>query len=91
MPGRHKWSELKSRMTPERRELMAAKTAEIRSMLPPVTYAQVCWAASKYKPATISTTRTIVLSMRSAINVPSQSAFIGLRIKHLTLDVCVSS
>ena len=48
MSGRHKWSELKSRMTPERRERMAAKTAALRSTLPPTTYTQVQWAAKEY-------------------------------------------
>lgn len=48
MPGRHKWSDLKARMTPEQQRRIAAKTAELRAMLPPTTYAQVRWAASEY-------------------------------------------
>ena len=49
MPGRHKWSDLKARMTPERRERMAAKTASLRSMSPPTTYEQIHWAAETYQ------------------------------------------
>ena len=52
MSGRHKWSELKSRMTPECRERMAAKTASLRSMSPPTTYAQIHWAAETYRART---------------------------------------
>jgi hypothetical protein len=48
MPGRHKWSDLKASLTPEQQERMMAKTTEIRSTLPPTTYAQVQWAAEKY-------------------------------------------
>ena len=49
MSGRHKWSELKSRMTPERRERMAAITASLRSMSPPTTYEQIEWATETYQ------------------------------------------
>lgn len=48
MTGRTKWSDIKGQITPERRECIAVKTAELRSMLPPTTYAQVCWAAQAY-------------------------------------------
>ena len=48
MSGRTKWSAIKAQMTPERLERIAAKTAELRAMLPPTTYAQVCWAAHEY-------------------------------------------
>ena len=48
MPGRHKWNDLKASLTPERRERMAEKTAEMRAVLPPVTYDQVRWAANEY-------------------------------------------
>lgn len=48
MPERHKWSDLKARMTPEQQGRIAAKTAELQAMLPPTTYAQVRWAAGEY-------------------------------------------
>lgn len=48
MPGRTKWSLIKAQMAPERRERIAAKTAELQATLPPTTYAQVRWAAQAY-------------------------------------------
>lgn len=48
MPGRHKWSDLKARMTPEQQERIAVKTAKLRAISPPTTYAQVSWAAGEY-------------------------------------------
>lgn len=48
MTGRTKWSAIKAEMSPERRERIAAKTADLRSTLPPTTYAQVRWAAQEY-------------------------------------------
>lgn len=48
MSGRHKWSDLKARMTSEQQRRITAKTAELRAMLPPTTYAQVQWAAKEY-------------------------------------------
>lgn len=48
MPGRTKWSDIKAQMSPERRKRIAAKTAQLRSTLPPTTYAQVRWAAQAY-------------------------------------------
>ena len=48
MSGRHKWSEIKGRLTPEQRLRVASKADELRATLPPTTYAQVRWAASKY-------------------------------------------
>lgn len=48
MSGRHKWTEIKRRLTPEQRLRVTAKTAELRAMLPPTTYAQVSWAAGEY-------------------------------------------
>ena len=48
MSGRHKWSDLKARMTSEQQRRITAKTAELRAMLPPTTYAQVHWAAIQY-------------------------------------------
>ena len=34
MPGRTKWADIKGQMSPERRERIAAKTAELRAMYP---------------------------------------------------------
>lgn len=48
MSGRQKWTEIRRRLTPEQRLRVTAKTAELRAMLPPTTYAQVSWAASEY-------------------------------------------
>ena len=35
MPGRTKWSDIKAQMSPERRERIAAKTAQLRTIYPP--------------------------------------------------------
>ena len=48
MSGRHKWSGLKGRLSPEQRQRMVVKAAELRATLPPTTYAQVRWAAAEY-------------------------------------------
>ena len=48
MTGRHKWTEIKRQLVPEHRLRIVAKTAELRAMLPPMTYAQVRWAAGEY-------------------------------------------
>lgn len=48
MSGRHKWSELTSSMTPAQLRRVEAKVDELRSVLPPTTYAQVSWAAGEY-------------------------------------------
>ena len=34
MPGRTEWADIKGQMSPERRERIAAKTAELRAMYP---------------------------------------------------------
>ena len=49
MSGRHKWSDLKARMTPEQQRRIAAETAKLRSVSPPTTYEQIQWAAEKYQ------------------------------------------
>lgn len=48
MSGRTKWSAIRAQMSPEQLERIAVKTAKLRAMLPPTTYAQVCWAAQEY-------------------------------------------
>ncbi len=48
MSGHRKWSDFMARLTPEQRDRIAVRTAEMRATMPPTAYEQVRWAASEY-------------------------------------------